>query len=677
MNSACRFLAGFFSALSLLGASSLMAGGGQNSTQPALASVQLASILCHIGAGADPQGDVRNTRLKGEVAPTGGPGFRLCRSKGSQPGGYRRTHQAIARAQTREISRTPGQSARARVDATATARSPQQAAGSRDSFKQETWFVAEGAKSRRVTKHLARKQGWAGPQAMQAVRKPRLAATRPAPTDAAVMAQLPVHGATEHSGGVMTLVRPESTRLKTSRPTEGPVCDSVATGLCERQGLPPVSFQMMHPQAVVALPQFEPGNGSATAAKVQPWVLVKKFRPVAGVMKPDPTFSDDGLAAVPIPLPPGEEIRAFTLAPDKLIVLSAPGTDPVLSRVTLVDLDEAGSPADVDGGTAPGLWVKGELLRYHDNSLYTLSPQEHKIFIYPDLASDSTRSRSAVRVVDLSAVDLAGGQLVSVLADSVSCHLAVRRQDPGSDVSRFHLWRIDDAGTVSAEGVIRDLGNQDDAWQLCLDDGERVLSKIITQDPELAQLACQDPVRLPWVHKASVTRKQDCPSPALWYRFGCRKREIPEGKSIIYDPAGCTLASAGSCQHPTSGEDCQFSSERIWNTEDGEAPCRYSETIRCPSCTARVVYTAGAPSPDCMHNGSFSSGQICDPEGCFPGCGLTQQAANPADSSGTDARWAGAAAIGVGVAGAWLIAAGCGCQCKKCPTSAAAKPDHD
>ena len=53
--------------------------------------------------------------------------------------------------------------------------------------------MADGGKQRRVTKHQARKQGWTGPEAMQAAHQSRLAANPPTPaipTNEPLMAQL-------------------------------------------------------------------------------------------------------------------------------------------------------------------------------------------------------------------------------------------------------------------------------------------------------------------------------------------------------------------------------------------------------------------------------------------------------------------------------------------------------
>ena len=226
-------------------------------------------------------------------------------------------------------------------------------------------------------------------------------------------------------------------------------------------------FKMVRNHGVIAIPQFEPGSNSAvaTARHRTDRFRVKKFRMVDGVMQPDTGFSDDGMEDFSVPLPAGDRLTAFTLDKDRLVVLSRPEVDQGLSRVTLINIQESDDSDLIDGGVSSGLWVKGELFRYHDNALYTLSRDEQKLFIYPDLASDSSQSLSAVRVVDLSAIGLADGELVSALADdSERCHVAVRRPDPASDGQRIHLYQMDDAGTLTRETVITGVGDQDDAW---------------------------------------------------------------------------------------------------------------------------------------------------------------------------------------------------------------------
>ncbi|WP_196220821.1 hypothetical protein, partial [Sansalvadorimonas verongulae] len=117
-------------------------------------------------------------------------------------------------------------------------------------------------------------------------------------------------------------------------------------------------------------------------------------------LQPDTDFSDEGLEALSIPLPVGDRVTAFTLTPDRLVVQSRPEDDDLaLSRVTLVGLEEPDSADLVDAGASSGLWVKGELFRYHNNALYTVARDEQKIFLYPDLESDSIASRASVRVV--------------------------------------------------------------------------------------------------------------------------------------------------------------------------------------------------------------------------------------------------------------------------------------
>ena len=273
--------------------------------------------------------------------------------------------------------------------------------------------------------------------------------------------------------------------------TDGAAYDGVETGLYKRQGQAPVPFKMVRNHGVIAIPRFEPGSDSAVAS-AEPTILIKKFRMVDGVMQPDNSFSDDGMEDFAVPLPAGDRVTAFTLDKDKLVVLSRPEADQELSRVTLININEEDSAELVDGSASSGLWVKGELFRFHDNALYTLSQEDQKLFIYPDLASDSSQSLSSVRVVDLSSVGLSDGELVSALADGRTCHLAVRKNDPESDARRIHLYQIDDVDSTTKETVITGKGAQDNAYQLHFLGGSLALSPVLSVNPDIGHLALPD-----------------------------------------------------------------------------------------------------------------------------------------------------------------------------------------
>ena len=173
-------------------------------------------------------------------------------------------------------------------------------------------------------------------------------------------------------------------------------------------------------------------------------------------------------------------------------MLSRPDADPGLSRVTLINIPAGYSADRVDTDPSSGLWVKGELLRYHDNTLYTVSLEELKLFIYPDLDSSSSQSLSSVRVVDLSSVGLSEGELISALADSEGCHLAIRRRDPETGVRRIHLYEIDDADPRPKEAVLTGAGVQGEAYQLDFVKGSLSLSAVPSWNSASSPHACQN-----------------------------------------------------------------------------------------------------------------------------------------------------------------------------------------
>ena len=204
--------------------------------------------------------------------------------------------QAASSRYARELSRTAGRAVR-------TARAPRQALASapertdsRDSFKQETWFIQEGGKQKRVTKHQARKQGWTGPEAMQA-------ATQASPDvhdDGLVMAQASRPASSTETAPA--LVSKRSARTP-SLVTACAPCDAVEEGRCVGEGQSGRPFKMMRNHGVVALPQFEPGGDSAlVTADAEPQFLIKRFRTVDGTLQPDTDFSDEGLEAAVYPL---------------------------------------------------------------------------------------------------------------------------------------------------------------------------------------------------------------------------------------------------------------------------------------------------------------------------------------------------------------------------------------
>ena len=471
MNGTFRCLFRPLCVLILLVSAMAMAGGGHNSTSPVAAPVQLASILCNLRSDSSLQGPVRNNSLNASVAATRLHKSGLCQSLASYHPSWKRKKPAARRQIARERSGAPGHS---RAESPLAANSARAKAASRDSFKQEAWFVHKGGQHRRVTKHLARKQGWSGPEALQTVPPSRLDNT---PIAAAAR--------TDHRGA-LTAPAPAPAALVTDCAT----CELVETGLCERQGLPPVPFRMLRHQGIVAVPRFEPGTDSAIAtSEAAPVILVRKFRFVDGTIQPDMDFSDDGDEDCAVPLPVGERVTAFTLARDKLVVLSRPVAGQELSRVTLINIDDPDSAGQIDGGASSGLWVKGELLRYLDNILYTVSREERKLFLYPH-ESDNPRSLSSIKTIDLSAPGLADGELVSALADREACHVAVRRRDRESDALRIHLYLIDDSGDVTGGEVITESGDTDASWQLHFDGGQPVLVKAPSPGSGFGSLVC-------------------------------------------------------------------------------------------------------------------------------------------------------------------------------------------
>ncbi|WP_155158171.1 hypothetical protein, partial [Sansalvadorimonas verongulae] len=95
-------------------------------------------------------------------------------------------------------------------------------------------------------------------------------------------------------------------------------------------------------------------------------------------------------------------------------------------------------------------------------------------------------------MVDLSAVDLSDGELVSALVDGESFHIAVRKRDPESEVAQVQLYQLDEAGTVAEGMVIMEAGNRDQPYQLHMNQGKPVLFRVPSEGSAIGNLACQD-----------------------------------------------------------------------------------------------------------------------------------------------------------------------------------------
>ena len=313
-----------------------------------------------------------------------------------------------------------------------------------------------------------------------------------------------------------------------------------------------------------------------------------------------------------IPLPVGDRVTAFTLTPDKLVVQSRPeDEDLALSRVTLVGLDEPDSADLVDAGASSGLWVKGELFRYHNNTLYTVARDEQKIFLYPD-QSDSIASTASVRVVDLSAVDLSDGELVSALADGESFHIAVRKRDPESEVVQVQLYQLDEAGTVAEGMVIMEAGNRDQPWQLHMNQGKPVLFRVPSEGSAIGDLACQDSSGEELEHhrfrREMPDVSQNVPTPDLGSGINVSCVSGANFSSVIAPSLlncssgtyyACsfnslrTLTKIGSCLSMHVNERCNFVESWILaiQSSGGEkTDCAYVGSVTCPctNCTQEI-----------------------------------------------------------------------------------------
>ncbi|MTI13883.1 hypothetical protein [Sansalvadorimonas verongulae] len=674
MKGVFRFIVCSLPVLVLLVCGVAMAGGGHNSTSPALGAVQLASILCNVSSGNSPQGYLRNNSLNGLVGAAQLRQSRLCKSLVSHHSSqnHKRKHQATGCRCGRGGHRPSNRS-------TVAVNSAQQPTDSRDSFKQEAWFMHDGGKQRRVTKHQARKQGWAGPEAMQTTHQSSLSANPPtptAPTDKRLKVQLQSPDSLPASGRMPEPV----SQLSTAQPslvTDCPECDSVETGTRKAAGQTPVPLKMLRNHGVIAIPRFEPGSDSAAAeADTAPKILIKTFRVVDGVMQPDTRFSDDGIEDFAVPLPAGNRVTAFTLNKDKLVLLSRPEVDQGLSRVTLININQGDSTDLIDNGVSSGLWVKGELFRFHDNNLYTVSWEEQKMFLYPDLKSDSTQSLSSTKVVDLSSVNLQDGELMSALADSERFHVAVRRPDPESDAHRIHLYQIDEAGGPTKETVITGAGAKDDVYQLDFAEGGLVLSKVPSVNPDIGDLAFPDSADKERIGKQVITGEDSESVDRASYES--RKKRLSSvcttqgsglisyiGCTPVEGSVRCSCSSSANypircirykCKTEAGYCDCDESWKWIASEDPPYGYCGYVGTATCDTfshskCYGSLTNTFLTDETTCLENGT--AGSAPEQYGCFLNA---QKSTGPA---------AIVVAVSAGLGTACLTAGFLGCEGKK------------
>ena len=536
------------------------AGGGHNSTSPAMGTVQLASILCHLHAASPHQTYSGNSRTLDTTALGKIKKSRLCQQWRQQvpyPGSGRRL---VDRKTPREAAPRLRRPARSADDQSPAASTALQHRDSRDRFKQETWFVQKGTHHKRVTKWQARKHRWAGPKAMQAASE---SSPDPGSAAPAVAAQTPFRP----ESPALTAARKNDNRItravrrRAAMVTPCLACDGVETGLCEVPGTTPAPFKMLRPQGVVAFPRFTPGNDNAEATSdSSPHILVKKFHYTDGAIALDTGFSDDGMEEFPVPLPEGEQVTAFTLSKDKLIVLSRPSDSEGLSRVTSLRLDGTEGPDSVDGRLHPALWVKGELYRYHDETLYTFSPEDNKVFVYPLSTADSPGSGTLAHVIDLSPVRTAGEDLLAVLFADNQATVALRKAAPDQQEPDILVYQLNEYGERLSETPVAA-----EDWQARWHQADAM-----EQQPggpsALDALLCPPPV-----HSHLREKKQaDRPCGASSDYFVCQ----PQWSRC----PGAAGTAEGSCFNPATDENCSI---RVVYT--GSDPS-LSGSIVCPSC---------------------------------------------------------------------------------------------
>ncbi|MTI11941.1 hypothetical protein [Sansalvadorimonas verongulae] len=446
--------------------------GSYNSTaSPAVRTVQLASILCNASTNGH-QGYIRNNSVNGTAAATRFKNSPLCKQLSQQP--QQRNHTDMrqrSRHHPKEVSRIPDRYTHTSI------RQYDTVHGSTALQKNDP--PRGTGKHRRSAKLQEREQKWDkseqwkqwedwGKRASLEMETSSEEQTHPVAEKGKAR-----HQTSKRSASTIPVV------------TDCPECDSVETGSCETEGKKNVPFKMMRNHGVVAIPHFDmDGEGAVATQNAEPKILIKKFREIDGDMQPDTGFSDDGMDDMSIPLPTGDRVTGFTLAKDKLVVQSRPENFEGFSRITTLSLNDTDSLESVDGGSAPGLWVRGDLYRYHDDTLYTFSDKENRVYIYPQSEPDSIHSAAPVRVVDLKPVRSAGEELVSVLADGEQTYVAVRKAGSAIKVSQ-----VNGLGEVVSEDVRRTQSDRE--YQLGFRSGKPVLETIFSGG-SLSALACSD-----------------------------------------------------------------------------------------------------------------------------------------------------------------------------------------
>ena len=470
---------------------------GTHSVNPAMRSLQIASILCNLGTGGHRSlphnGTAVNSAIKAPLMNSA-----LCRKLSQQSRAQVRTgdssHQQSRERSARQEVMRKDHYRHIKQDALTSSRTVSPTKNTRGQFKEESHFIKEGSKYRRVTKHQARKQRWAAPEALQAVLASAVSSPLPATA---------TEGAGLDKPAALAARKARRNGKSISKRFASPVpfikdcteCEVIEKGICttpEKQQRP---FRVFRNNGVVAIPLFN-GIGSAgdPAESETQTFLIEKFNNVGGTYQPDTRFPGDGMDELSVRLPSGERITEFTLAKDNLIVLSR-SDDSVdgLSRVTTISLNGTANAGSIDGLAAPDLSVRGELYRFHDDTLYTFSEEENKVFIYPHSDSENTQSATPAKGIDLTGVRSPEDELVSILADESLTYVATRRSIPDSGESEIKISALDRSGELLPEQTEFVMTPADQQYELYLQEGKPVLMIAPTVDEQLEKLICSGP----------------------------------------------------------------------------------------------------------------------------------------------------------------------------------------
>ena len=146
-------------------------------------------------------------------------------------------------------------------------------------------------------------------------------------------------------------------------------CEFIHSDFCEDSSdKKTILFKIFRDNCVISI--LLPDNDNSI-------LVAKKFRSFEEGCQKAPYYMGAEVGHWAVPVSDSENCVDFTLAADKLIVLSQPESHQGVAKVNVISLDE--------GRVEKELWVPKGASRFCQDTLYTFFQEQNKLFIYPNL----------------------------------------------------------------------------------------------------------------------------------------------------------------------------------------------------------------------------------------------------------------------------------------------------